>query len=325
MDIRTSNKITYLYLMMSGMIFYLHGVVIDRYDVAEWVIYLNRFTRVLCNVSVPTFFFVSAMLLYRKINRKYDDLILNRVKTLLVPYLAWSIILTVVRMLKGEYTVKTFTSFLFDLMMAKNNSVLWFLRVLFICILLFPVLKRLIKYKWVCFATIVFVILINVWIGATVGYSTVRYWLPVYILGAYVGMNSWDNMFSRKFFREKWKYGLVIFIVLCLVLLGTISEVGLYVCRMLCPILFWILADVFMIQRRPSVWMKQNFFFYCSQLLVTSIASKLHIVIFGNKCMSAVLATLSIPVLMFFILILLYSTIEKFAPRLTSILTGMRS
>lgn len=193
MEVRTSHKITYLYLIMALMIFCLHGVIIERFECSDWIVVLNHAIRVLCNASVSTFFFISAVLLYRNTERKYIDLVISKIKSLVIPYLAWSVILTIVKTLKGDYSPSDIATLTLDLLTAKNNSVLWFVRVLFTYILLYPIIRRIVMNRYICFSAVSFVFILNIVIGPTVGYSSPRYWFPIYLSGAWLGKNLWGG------------------------------------------------------------------------------------------------------------------------------------
>lgn len=56
MEEKTSHKLTYLYALMSVMIFMLHSVAIDEFSNANLLRNFNRLLRIICNAAVPTFF-----------------------------------------------------------------------------------------------------------------------------------------------------------------------------------------------------------------------------------------------------------------------------
>lgn len=241
-----------------------------------------------------------------------------------IPYCTWSSILTIFKIVKGEYEIKGIISLVIDVLLAENNSVLWFVRVLFIYILLYPLFRIIIRKKTICLLLISIIFLINMKIGPTTGYSSVRYWLPIYIFGAFLGHYFSEYILEPRHFSSEWQYIVIGLLIIIFVLLGSINDYCLYICRMVVPFLFWIVADIFASSKKPQLWMKQSFFYYCTQLLVTSPISKIYIRVFGNGKLSALLAHIVIPLMMLLCLILLFYVLKKISPKLMTILTGRR-
>lgn len=115
MDKSISNKIRYLYLILTiGMVMY-HGSWVDR----EKIHYLNsidhkslalylRFASHIGIVCMVFFFFMSAFWFYKDLNTK-EELLKKwkkRIKTLLVPFIIWSLILLLYKILCNELVFK---------------------------------------------------------------------------------------------------------------------------------------------------------------------------------------------------------------------------
>lgn len=322
MACKTSHKLTYLYLFMSLAIFSLHGVVIDRYESSLILETFNKIFRIICNSAVPTFFFLSATLFYRSPKENYCKLIKKKFQTLVIPYFCWSIILFVFRntlkkrLLQPLDTVK-------NIVLAESNPVLWFVRITFSFFVIYPVIEWLLKYKTAYLTILIAFITLNIIIGPEVGYSTMMYWLPIYMFGAYIGFYHHDKFFSPHFTNLKGRlFALAAFVLL--VCLAYFNNYLLYVLRMLAPICIWAIADVFAVDRKPNFWMTQSFFLYCAQCLVTSIASKIYIKILGTGTLSAVLAHFIIPFIMLAIIQVFMYILHEFIPKLYKILSGGR-
>lgn len=247
---------------------------------------------------------------------------MKRCRTLVVPYFCWSIILFIFRnTLKNKElspldTVK-------NIILAESNPVLWFVRITFLFFVIYPVIEWLLKYKTAYLTIMIAFIILNMIIGPEVGYSTMMYWLPIYMFGAYIGFYYKDKFFSPHFTNKKGRIcALAIFVLF--VVLSYFNSYLLYFFRMLAPICIWAMADVFAVDRKPNFWMTQSFFLYCAQCLVTSIASKIYIKIFGTGTLSAVLAHFIIPFIMLAIILIFMYILHKFIPKLYKILSGGR-
>lgn len=113
MNKKVSNKIVYLNFILAFLILNLHSAYMELFDANNTVLVINQFVRIVCNMAVPTFFFVSAMLFYRSCKRKrYKEVIIAKTRSLLIPYLCWNIICFPLKEMKnvfggGDYCIRT--------------------------------------------------------------------------------------------------------------------------------------------------------------------------------------------------------------------------
>ncbi len=153
----------------SGRVFMMLGVVmihcnvtgLPHYDGSSSVTSLLRFlTPELTSVCVPWFFFISAYLTGYKDPqpdlRSYRLLLHKRIKNILIPYILWNLITFLIRagirLIPLEMTVKpAFASHesigtaLWSIFIDPELIPLWFLRNIFIFILILPVIFRMIR------------------------------------------------------------------------------------------------------------------------------------------------------------------------------------
>lgn len=61
MNKKVSNKIVYLNFILAFLILNLHSAYMELFDTNNTVLVINQFVRIVCNMAVPTFFFVSAI------------------------------------------------------------------------------------------------------------------------------------------------------------------------------------------------------------------------------------------------------------------------
>ena len=268
MNKKVSNKIVYLNFILAFLILNLHSAYMELFDTNNTVLVINQFVRIVCNMAVPTFFFVSAMLFYRSCKRKrYKEVIIAKTRSLLIPYLCWNIICFPLKEMKNVFgggTIASVPEIIRNILSSSYDPVLWFIRVLFIYFLFYPVNVCLLNKKKIYPFLVVVIFFINIYIGPKAGYATCRYWLPVYMLGAYIGYWHHDRVFDVK--ETKIKYmniAAAVALQIALFIWAMNNNYGLFVCRMISPIFYWVIADIFQNLRHPLWVMKQSFFYYC--------------------------------------------------------------
>lgn len=93
MNKRVSEKIVYLNFFLSFLILNLHSAYMELFHTNDIVLQINQIVHVICNMAVPTFFFISAMLFYRSCEgKRYKNVVIAKVRSLLIPYLCWNVI-----------------------------------------------------------------------------------------------------------------------------------------------------------------------------------------------------------------------------------------
>ena len=63
---------------------------------------------------------------------------------------------------------------------AKYNTPLWFMRVIIEYIILYPVIKGIVKNKVRLYSVVFISLSLNYIIGVDIGYGHLRYWIPIY-------------------------------------------------------------------------------------------------------------------------------------------------
>ena len=106
MSKQVSNKITYLNFILACLILNLHSAYMDLFDTNQMALDINQVIRIICNMSVPTFFFISSLLFYHSCDDvKYINVVKKKMFSLLIPYLIWNIIC---------FPLKEFKNYLFQ-------------------------------------------------------------------------------------------------------------------------------------------------------------------------------------------------------------------
>lgn len=142
----------------------------------------------LADMAVPAFYLISAFLLFWNYkNIDYIALLKKKTRSVLIPYIIWSCAgFLYLLILKRENIVFTVSGIARTICLSTGNQPLWFLRALYVLILLSPILFRILKVGKV---TICFVPISCIMFAFfDIGYSSALYWLPVYLLGAWCGI-----------------------------------------------------------------------------------------------------------------------------------------
>lgn len=119
--------------------------------------------------------------------------------------------------------------------------------------------------------------------------------------------------------------GLAIIIQIILVFWAVQNSYGLFICRMVSPILYWIIADIFLISKSPKWVFKQTFFYYCAQMIFSIVAQKIYLFVFGKGVVSAILSNVGIPIILLGILVIVAFLFNKTMPRIYGFMTGGRA
>jgi surface polysaccharide O-acyltransferase-like enzyme len=131
------------------------------YSISGFIVFLEEFfSNGLNRIASPLFFIISGYLFFANISGRYEDFLLKlkkRFRTLVIPYLLWSLaglaLYSLLQMLPlaGVFFTKTHISdmsireLLYSLVLDPVPYQLWFIRDLFMFVLLSPILYYLIK------------------------------------------------------------------------------------------------------------------------------------------------------------------------------------
>ncbi len=110
--------------------------------------------------NMPLFFFVSGYLYKTKLEKKYKDIVLGKAKSLLIPYLFFGILHYFVYIIINKES--NFLDPLYHLFFMNNEELpiagaLWFLTAMFFTTLIYDLLKRKIKNKYIFLAIIIII------------------------------------------------------------------------------------------------------------------------------------------------------------------------
>lgn len=194
------NKVTILNVFLTFVIVILHSNPLNRIGIVNYDSYLLVYSiEVFAQLGVPMFFFISAMLFYKSIAAMSNikDKLRNRIRSLVIPYILWNIIFV------GIYWTMTHISFIASMMnmppvpsdgvgillsiINSEYTVLWFVKDLIVFCLMSPIFYVMLKSKIIMVVSVLVLVFLNM--SYSMEYESIWLWLPVYLLGAYVGYN----------------------------------------------------------------------------------------------------------------------------------------
>lgn len=228
-----SNKIKYLYFILTiGMVMY-HSRWIDVYNTS----FLNKFDKFGIDMYVNIadhigfvcmvfFFFMSAFWFYYKLDNNKDTLKKwkKKIKTLLIPFLVWSVILGCYRLVTNQITI-SFDNIFYHLFETPVAGPLWYILGLLILQLFAPIVVFLKKRKMLVTGLfsiiIVYISLRSLGIVPNLlsfenwwWYNNLIFYTPVYILGAYIGMYYPELLLNKEYNTRKYTLVGIILVVL---------------------------------------------------------------------------------------------------------------
>ena len=277
------NKIVFFNTTLTFFIVLLHSSPLNRLgitDISKYV-FIN-FTVHICQIGVPMFFFISAILFYKEgCNLCIKTKLHRRFFSLVIPYLLWNTLFVAI------YYTLTHLSLSSSIMNMKGvlNSPkeilvgiifseytpLWFVKNLILYSLISPILLFIISKKKLFF--IIFFISILIVLYFKFQYESFGYWLPVYLLGSFIGYNNTKiNHPQHSLFY--------IFLFIAITITSYYTIIPLFFYRLLSPIILWFLADLYiknylLIRFKEKQWMHYTFFIYCTHFFILNILQKL--------------------------------------------------
>lgn len=231
----------------------------------------------IADVAVPCFFTISAYLLFRKFTcTNYAYVVKSRIKTVLVPFLLWSFLgilyQNALHFLRGE----TYEHFLVAWITGSCNPPIWFLRTLFVYVLMAPVIWKLVSRSQKSVVWIPLLIAANLVIDFD--YTSVFYWAPSYLLGAWLAIYQKERIEAEQAPRTLMDLLPIRVIILvglfglgaCIYNIEKIYNIYRFVSGTAVVYVFWKTQW----NRQPRPWMQNSFFTFCSHALLLGLIPK---------------------------------------------------
>lgn len=133
----------------------------------------NPFSSYIYTFHMPLFFFISGYLMYKSKTRKFKDFIINKIKTIIIPYLVYWVISMIIFLnifylfyfhkLAPAININNIKGLILGggyLADNSNNFPLWYLQHYFIAVIIFEIIRRYIKDKYKIIILIIISLLI---------------------------------------------------------------------------------------------------------------------------------------------------------------------
>ena len=286
-----SKKIVLLNWILTMLIVLLHGNPVIRFGLdmnTDSTIFIKLLFSA-CQVAVPLFFLISAILFYRTCT-KFDDLkskLRRRIKSLLIPYLLWNTLFVGIFFLLpripviGEHmnmgiAVKSWIDVFWGIIDSRFTP-LWFVKQLMFYTALSPLVYVVVRNKYVFTFIYILSIIVSLSIDTTI-YDSFFLWLPIYLIGAFIGYHRLEIKGSRLLILMA---AAILVSLYCLILWDYYKYLTLF--RIMTPALLWYLTDwiaknIISIRFSPKKWMMHTFFIYCAHHFCLNVVIKFAVI-----------------------------------------------
>ena len=146
-------------------------------------------------------------------------------------------------------------------------------------------------------------------------YESFWHWLPVYLLGAYIGYNKLYMITPPENYQRKIAVGCIV-VMVGLYAIAYLDDRRMFLFRFLSPILIWALYDCFpakwtLTKFQEKKWMRGLFFIYCTHFFIINIFQKIIFKILPHNhfCINSI--QLITPVLVFLFLVVCINVISE--------------
>lgn len=228
-----SNKIRYIYFILTiGMVMY-HSSSFDIFNIKKFNDFdnfaLSLYGMIADNIGyvcMVFFFFMSGFWFYKGLESNKDTMKKcgKRIHTLLIPFLIWTVILGSYKICTSQITI-SFENIFYHIFESPIVGPLWYILGLLILQLFAPLVVLLKKKRTLL--TLLFLMIIIYISLRNLGvipkflefenwwwYNNLIFYMPVYIIGAYIGMYYPDILLKKEYDDKRYTYIGVLLIIL---------------------------------------------------------------------------------------------------------------
>ena len=346
---KVNKLITFTNIVMTVAVVMIHSNPSSMLENDE-MIFVKFFTLIdtICDMAVPSFFFISAFLFYRNvtdIKKQYGAKMHKRLKTLVVPYFifsgGWMVLFSLMSLV--PFTNSFIDNSMFESTLVENVDAFlmsryygpsWFLQVLFFLCLISPIIYYVIKSNVIIAPCVSGVLLIVNCIFPTSHFGLIS-WVPLFTMGIWCAL-FFDKIDARiQTWEKNNKAKLLIIILWGVIFYGAlgnrssnvIDEPRYHVYRILGGILFLLI--LYMIIPTDKVHDKlrlseMTFFIYMVHFPIVCIIKELLVLVIPARgIMSIVVYVLTVSIGIFCICCI-GRLCKRLTPKIWKIICGGR-
>ncbi len=309
------------------------------------VYYLQQFiSGDIARIGVPAFFMFSGLLFYRDFDfSKYPQKMKSRFFSLMIPYLAWNFFRFALFYGLGKFgivedvlhisrVVFTPENFLEGVFLYKYNLGYWFMYQLILYTLLCPLIYILLKKKWVGILSLItlFVLFCTDLLGDISIHVFHKKFIQIdglfyYMLGAYIGMHRFDLVNANSKLTKWLAVGGMLLGQIFFILFHHTPFLVFHIsfCT-ISAISSWYLFDCFSKKTWPVAITSITFFIYSAHGTILEFVQAFDNVMFPANAVTALLEYLLLPVVTFFLLVLISKFMKRYTKRLWKVVNGGR-
>lgn len=292
---------------------------------------VQRYMYNLSECAVPIFYFLSAYLFFRSFDgswNQYKKKLSRRFFSLFIPYILFCTLGYLKHVIvSGE--LGGVIGWLSELWLCQTMP-LWFIRELMALQLLAPLFYWIKKYGWLSIGiSILIIILVTLDI---VHYRSFVYWIPIYMMGANLKRNWWENLYL--FVK---KNGFIIFVILVSYLLicwflpngldtsSYFSRLIYIIFRLFTPFVFIpFLITIGNSSIEVRKWMNYAFFVYCMHFPIITTFKLIYDKIVPDAYNFGIFKYVYIVILSYTICVIIAMFTEKYIPKVWHVINGGR-
>ena len=299
---------------------------------------LQSLIKIIADSAVPMFFVMSGYLLFYKYDiRRYLDTLNKKVRTLLIPFVLWNLLgfayhkcLSLLSIMTGVAEANpellSVRNILYGVWKSAYDPPVWFIKTLFELILISPLVWGIVsKLKQKTIVLVIFTVLPV--ISFTPGYTSIFFWIPLYLLAATIAYCE-NDMISQFSMTRSYLCAVLYCSIVAYLLLNNVDEkASAYTFyRLISPVLIWNIIDLSKSVRNKRILAKYAipFFLFCSHIFVIPIVKKMFLLILGNSNYGITAAYLCTVVTTISLIWILSLVMKKALPQTYKILAGGR-
>lgn len=295
-----------------------------------------------------TYFFMmlSAFMLYRDLTPdNAAEKVKRRVHTLLIPWILWNII-GLISYHPFGWSIQTV---LLDFIMSRFCTQLWFVQALVLFLIFIPIFIKILRVKAFREIVVIFVFIFgyllytgDLSLQFLAAFTSEQFCreitrmlvhLPVYCLGAYLGLNHADFIMEETYNEKHRKIIFIGAVVLIIISYLPTAEFFRSICFMLRSAALWAICSKEMFTFEPKWWMQISFYTYAiHNFIIHFIGEFVRLSgIFGKQYASgtisiefALLWRICVTGITFVLAMISAAILIKFVPRFYEMLSGGR-